>query len=224
MATTSLRCPICAKYFEKENKEINRRRNEMGLSVLFYCSISCGAVAANAPRKIERQFFVKNCRCGRMFETTEENVCNCSRRCASLFSFNENRKQALNSATSNGVSTRFTRENSLERSSDGLRKREWYKYSAIHNFLMSFYIPHCFEFLVPNSRYIYDLVLFDSSLLIEFDEIHHVKRKETDDLKDNTALANGWNICRLDVNGIASPFPPSLITPLVNITQECFRI
>lgn len=204
-------CQKCGKSFEKEVKEINRKIREKGSEAKFFCTLSCGA--AFAAEFSRRPTVVKTCPCGNTFETNEI-TSHCSRRCASLYSFNEHRRHVLLNASSG---RRFNSENALELNSDGLRVREWSKYTLINEFLNRNGIQHAFEYPIPQIGRIFDLALFEASVFVEFDERHHNghEASEDDNIKDEAAAIFGWQVYRINVIGFQAPYPIELILPLL---------
>jgi len=82
---------------------------------------------------------------------------------------------------------------------EALKLREAWKYQEIKNILDIKEIRHEFEFGMGN--FIYDLALFDTKILIEFDGLGHGYQcvKEYEDEKDQWAIENGWKIFRIKV-------------------------
>ena len=82
-----------------------------------------------------------------------------------------------------------------------LKKREAWKYADIKIYLDSNNISHEFEYAF-NEYYVYDLVLFDYRILVEFDGSGHNSRNMMcrDFEKDNAAEENGYDIVRIKVD------------------------
>jgi very-short-patch-repair endonuclease len=83
--------------------------------------------------------------------------------------------------------------NTIENIAKGLKTREGWKYNLLKQHLESNNIAHEFEFIIENS--IYDLVLFDLKIVIEFDGPYHAFID--DDPKTQLAINNGWTIHRV---------------------------
>lgn len=217
MRTISLRCCHCGITFEKPTNEVTRQRKVKGENTPFFCTISCGAIHNNAPRKIPVVTGVKNCVCGKTFETTT-GATYCSRTCASLYSFSEHRRQVL---LRGSLLTRWDseRDDHLEHIAASLRVREWNKYDQLHGYLLRQGIPHHFEYHLPEINRVFDLVLFDLNLLVEFDEPYHFYNRKEDRSKDTQAMALGWNVHRLNVTNVVRPFSIELILPLLGLYE-----
>jgi very-short-patch-repair endonuclease len=76
-----------------------------------------------------------------------------------------------------------------------LKAREAWKYIELKKLLIG--VAHEFEY--PISGYVFDLVLFDIKLLIEFDGFYHKepKQKVLDAAKDAIAVKNGFSVYRV---------------------------
>ncbi|EKD89727.1 MAG: hypothetical protein ACD_33C00002G0019 [uncultured bacterium] len=203
MKTTVLHCSNCNESFIKINKEITRRIKKHGNNIPFYCSISCAAIKINSVKK--KPLISKICKCGKEFKTIDATYC--CRRCASLYTFSELRRKAL---LINGKKNHFSKDN-IQHIASGLRSREWNKYIEIYYYLKDKNISHIFEYNLPNTRYIYDLALFDLKLLIEFDEYYHISNTEVDKNKDLMAIKTGWKIKRIKINSKIKPYPVDLV-------------
>jgi very-short-patch-repair endonuclease len=218
MKSIQLSCYCCGIFFHKEIKEYNRRLKLKGQNLKSFCSLSCAAIDNNSPRK--NPLLTKTCQCGNIFTTNDPNIYNCSRGCASRFSYNENRRAIFLNLFKEGKLTSFSDLNNSEITlitSNSLRVREWEKYDSLHRYLLYSDVPHHFEYVIPGTNRVYDLALFDLSLLIEFDESHHNSINYIlDDIdKDNIARQNGWNIIRIKVELWMKPFPINLISQII---------
>ena len=82
-----------------------------------------------------------------------------------------------------------------------LKGREAWKYADVKTYLDSNSIKHEFEYVVGDF-FIYDLVLPDYGLLIEFDGTCHntLVSMHNDFEKDNIAEENGYEIIRIKVD------------------------
>ena len=202
-----LQCPQCNLFFDKDLKEFTRQKKLHGPDRKFYCTSKCAGIAINEPRRTHF-LEIRICKCGNVFETLT-GALHCSRECASRYSITDLRRQFHSHP--NVIKNYFT-SNNLDEIASGLRVREWDKYNNIHFFLISLSIPHLFEFNLPGTRWIFDLVLFDLNLFVEFDERYHCGNVEEDRMKDNDADLLGWNVYRINVIGVKKPYPVELIS------------
>jgi very-short-patch-repair endonuclease len=185
-----LNCPACKEDFKKEQKEITRQLKKGRKN--FFCSLNCAAIFREEER-IEILF--KVCpECKTEFQvqnTVKKNKTFCSRGCASSGSMTEFR---LNKAKETGKSSfLFRNGNTVENIAKRLKTREGWKYNLLKDYLEVNNIAHEFEFIIENS--IYDLVLFDLKIVIEFDGPYHAFID--DDHKTQLAINNGWTIHRV---------------------------
>ncbi len=203
MKTISLTCCHCQKVFQKYIGEYNRQLREKGANAKFYCSFNCnGQSRVKAAVK-------KICKCGNEFETrTDSN--HCSTRCASFFSMTPSRLAAITSASSG---TRFQSKVVTEANASALRSREWSKYTSVDSYLLCHEYNYQFEYLLPGTNFIYDLVIFDKKLLIEFDEIYHKNNVAADEIKTAAAKQQGWKLYRIDVSNNTIPYNYELTFP-----------
>lgn len=86
-----------------------------------------------------------------------------------------------------------------------LRRREGWKYLALQGCLAD--RPHQFEYELES--YVYDLALFDVSILVEFDGPYHSGKNQSivDQTKDLIARRHGFVVVRRAVS------PASIIEP-----------
>ena len=203
MKSIELKCCHCGNSFNKSLGEYNRQiRDTKGLAK-FFCDSSCSAKSRG---KIKQQI-QKTCKCGNTFTTSTESK-HCSVRCASFYSMSPSRKQAMLKAA---INSRFTKHETLEVVANALRAREWHKYTEIDSILTLMERDYQFEYNLPGTRFIYDLAIFDSRLLIEFDEKYHLSIKKQDAVKDLAAIENGWELIRIDVRELQAPYPQGLV-------------
>lgn len=94
-----------------------------------------------------------------------------------------------------------------------LKKREAWKYADIKRYLDTYNIRYEFEYVV-GEFFIYDLVLHDYRLLVEFDGTsHNSKSSAIDDFeKDCVAEENGYEIIRVKVDD-------NLVIPVEDLIQ-----
>lgn len=204
-------CSECRITFPKNKNEYNRRIRENGVNARFFCTPKCAGIHVN--REKQRPTISVVCSCGKTFLTSTGSTF-CSRSCASKYSMTPERYSAMMAASLN---TRITSDN-LQAIADGLRVREWEKYSYIHDILTDLFIPHSFECCLPNSRWIFDLALYDFCTFIEFDEGYHHKGKQIfiDDEKTSAAQSLGWDVFRIDVTKLERPYSIKLISPFID--------
>jgi hypothetical protein len=199
MTFVKVKCSNCGKEFNKPLGEYNRRIKKG--SIDFYCSSKCAGQSINAAKKkpdIEKECPV----CHKKFITTTKakGATYCSRSCASKGSVNEARKEA-----GRKTSKLNFKPASVETIVNVLKKREAWKYKELKDFLDFKGEQYEFEYKIDN--YIYDLVLFNKKIIIEFDGKEHKYYDETD--KNFTAISNGYKLYRIDVQ------PSSIIHPSV---------
>ena len=192
MKTIKLRCLNCSKDFEKDISEYNRRiRNG---KKEFYCTRKCAGIGNNSKKRmttIEKQCPI----CGNSFTTKKgaKEITYCSRSCASKGSVNEKRREAgRKSARIN-----FTPDtHNIFTIQKLLKKRETWKYKKIEEFLNLIGEKYEFEY-VMDEKYVYDLVLFDKGVIIEFDGPEHRNMNEKN--KEKVAQNNGYKFYRVSV-------------------------
>jgi very-short-patch-repair endonuclease len=94
---------------------------------------------------------------------------------------------------------------------EGLKIRERWKYAALEAALGS--RPHEFEY--PLGGYVFDLALFDTKTLVEFDGSYHASPKQrlSDRTKDEAAEAAGFSVVRRAVRP-ATAVPAAVILGL----------
>ena len=181
-------CNTCGKKFDKERKEINRQMKKGKTNN--FCSLSCAAIFNN--KRCED--LTKICPiCGAIFQTktgkTEKTYC--SRSCASKGSVNNNRREAGKKA----AALNFTPDtHNIQSIQKIMKTREAWKYVDIKKFLNFINEPYEFEHILEN-QYIYDLVLFQKKIIIEFDGPDHKYLDET--TKENLAEKHGYKITRI---------------------------
>jgi len=200
--TVTIECAFCGKSVEKSTSEFNRSTR---LGRPLFCSRTCSAKAHNAPRKSKE--FITTCpHCGKMFKTTTHNKAKkfCSRACASAGSVTNVRREA---AVASGVANQAN----LLPVADLLRRREAWKYVELEESLKL--RDHQFEFELGS--YVFDLALFDTKTLVEFDGKDHqnTKQKRLDKEKDSVARALGFKVVRRDVTAV-TVISPSIIRDL----------
>lgn len=89
----------------------------------------------------------------------------------------------------------------IQKTARALLQREAWKYDDINKYLNSINEPHRFEFNIPYTPFIYDLLLINKRLIIEFDAQSHESKSQrmTDTDKDIVAEENGYEVIRVRV-------------------------
>jgi len=142
------------------------------------------------------------CKCETEFETSTHNKAkrHCSRSCASYYSMSPERRKAMSDAGER-------HKDNLIPVHEVLKRREGWKYVAVREALGS--RPHDFEFELGG--FVYDLALFDTKTLVEFDGPEHCgKVAEHDRIKDALAHKLGWRIERRKVKTAEVIHPETL--------------
>ncbi len=188
----ALVCDCCGKVFKKDVGEYHRRLR-LG-SVKFYCNRKCAGTGVNAGKK--KPIVEKKCPvCGKIFfaSTKKKGAIFCSRSCASKGSVTEARREAgRRSALDHPIGT-------VDNIAKSLRERERRKYAEIKKYLDEFCVDYMFEYPIrhEDQQYIYDLVLFDRRIVVEFDGPNHRSDKETvcaDEKKSYVARSEGFDL------------------------------
>lgn len=198
----TIRCAVCGVEKEIPKKECDRQ-NRRGRSH-FFCGRSCAAVARNAPRRV--QDVQKTCPwCGKTFESTTKAkaASYCSRSCASKSSVTDARR---NCARKIGKLHATNLTYTVEQTANGLRKREGWKYVRLATFLLGKGVRHQFEY--PLEHWVFDLALFDTKTLIEFNGPYHntTRQRDDDGRKTGDAKKCGWQVTRvLTAVGVIDP-------------------
>jgi very-short-patch-repair endonuclease len=196
----TVECENCGKPHEKPKGEHTR---SVKLGRRSFCGRSCSAQAGNAPKK--KPDIVKACAlCSKPFTTSSRDRLEadfCSRSCASAGSMSEKRRAAQRAG---GLMS----AGNLLPISQVLKKREAWKYAALKERLVG--RPHEFEFEIGGR--VFDLALFDTQELIEFDGPYHrtTKQKLDDELKGCLATEAGWVLRRV-VTESNTTIPPDCL-------------
>lgn len=190
--TIEIECENCHKKVMKPLSEVKRN---IRIGRRLFCSLSCTAVAANS---IKRSTPIeKTCpRCGTVFmsSTHKKAATYCSASCASLSSVTEKRR-AGNRKGGYASLASISQEEKTRRVSMILKSREQWKYSALKEFLGN--RPHEFEYPIGNC--VFDLALFDTKVLIEFDGRYHngSTQNSIDTEKAKVGEAAGFRVIHL---------------------------
>ncbi len=200
----SVCCEYCGKEFLRSAGEVNR---SIRVGRRFFCNDSCAAKLINSERPNRRRPIEKICPlCGGSFTATtgSHEATFCSRSCASKGSVTKVRRDAARcSGLKSAAVGSFSKP---EFRAAALRKREFWKYRRLDDFLNGRRIPHVFEFLIGRRR-IFDLAFVRRRLLVEFDAKYHTGKQLDDDAK-KTAYAErkGWRVIRISVpHGVIDP-------------------
>lgn len=177
-------CENCGNPVWKEAREVKR---SLKLGRKFFCDSSCAAQSGNGPRRAKEIKLV--CPCGQEFVTNTKKKASkhCSPSCASKYSMTEERRDAQRQAG-------LEHQGNLLSEAEVLKSREAWKYAALRQHLDG--RPHEFEFEL--GPYVYDLVLFDTKVIVEFDGRYHEgsQQRGVDADKDAVARAAGYTILR----------------------------
>ena len=181
----TVKCDGCGTPVKKDKREVVRSAKlKRGL----FCTRSCAAFTVVNEWK-RAKTIQKTCPCGRKFGTTTKARAkeHCSRGCASKYSMSEARREAQSAGGRQSAGNLLV-------PADVLGIRERWKYARLTEHLGD--RPHRFEFQV--GAYVFDLALFDTQTLIEFDGPYHrgSKQTEADLRKDAVAVENGFVVQR----------------------------
>jgi very-short-patch-repair endonuclease len=99
--------------------------------------------------------------------------------------------------------------------------REAWKYAEIHKALV--HVTHEFEYRIEDC--VFDLVLFDDRVLVEFDGKYHRdgKQQTRDILKDIVASEHGYSVERIQTPANEVINPSSVLTVLSSVGVDCQR-
>lgn len=207
-------CFLCGLKKEIELKEYNRRLREG--ATRFFCSGRCAVIVGNTEKSggeivngipLPLVFNVMT-HCEYCYQEfmTELSIKNyrrfCSPSCASKGSYilTDARKEGSRRGGKNGPHT-------ADQCAKTLKHREAWKYEKVKEKLESENIPYEFEKVIGGR--IFDLVLTDAMVCVEFDGPDHKYsiQKEIDDLKDTVADREGYEVIRVSVerNAIINP-------------------
>lgn len=209
MSFVVVTCAACGASVSKATKEVARSQR-LGRS--FFCNLSCAAIHRNAATRSVA--ITAACpHCNTKFDTTTHNKAArfCSRSCASAGSKTEHRVQrAKEQSQRNFV---------VGPSHASMLPREGWKYTALEQRLQEFGVHFEFEGQIAGCSYVYDLVLADRRLLVEFDGPYHrsPSQRAADAHKEEAALLHGWRVLRVPVAAdaiIASDALDDVLTPM----------
>lgn len=214
LADITLSCGWCKKDFIIRPSEYNRQVKKGRL--LFFCSLNCGGFYSNSTRPGRVVVIEKICLyCNKKFtsSTSKRSASFCSRSCASIGSVHtwsdEARKRQVDAGKKHVTN--------LMAPADSLRKREWWKYTVMNEFLNTLCEPHRFEFVL--GKHIFDLALIKRRLLIEFDSDYHDTEKQLilDKEKDLFANSLDWQVIRIKVQSNTAMNPLLLKDTLMGL-------
>lgn len=186
---TTVACSFCGTSFQRETKEV-RRSLRRGFK--HYCKVAC----QSASRIVAKEGQSTCARCGDTFITKKHRgkwSIYCSRSCASASNVTESRREAARKTGKQNL-----RPSNLTTAAELMKKREAWKYAEIAPMLQ--FIRHEFEF--PLESCIFDLCLFDSGLLVEFDgkDYNYSDQIEIDGRKEAEAKRFGYKVLRIQVD------------------------
>lgn len=183
-------CAQCGTNTQKPTKEMRR---SLKLGRFLFCSSHCGAAFHNASRKA-RDVVLCCPGCGKAFTSTTKARAakHCSRACASKNSVTEVRREA---ARLSGLAN----QRNLLSLDEVMRRREAWKYSLLTPILEAAHRKFEFEFRL--GKFLYDLALHDTRVLVEFDGYYHqdARQQHTDRLKEKAAQQAGYSVVRRTV-------------------------
>jgi very-short-patch-repair endonuclease len=202
MKKVELKCEQCGCLFERYVGEVKR---SLKIGRGSFCSRECAAIVSNENKRSKR--FVMNCPvCGVEFETSTHNKAkrHCSRGCASKGSVTPERRKAMSDAGNKNAANLLT-------VAETMKRREAWKYTALREHLGD----RPFEFEFPLDGFVFDLALFDSMVLVEFDGKYHNTRAQMDldAMKEKVAIKNGFRVERR-ATATVSVISPAVINGL----------
>lgn len=185
MSMVEVVCYECGTCVQRETSEVNRSIRK---GRKFFCSRRCAATNTNRQKKAKE--VMKTCpHCGKAFvsSTKKKAATFCSRSCASAGSMSASRREAQRLG---GIQS----SENLISTSETLKLREAWKYVLLKQHLAE--RPHEFEFALGG--YVFDLALFDTNILVEFDGPYHTHESQyaRDTEKAFVAQANSFNLVR----------------------------
>ena len=187
MSIVKIPCEVCGSMIQRELKEVNR---SIRLGRRFFCGLSCSAVASNQSKKSTE--IILTCPCGQKFKSSTHSKASrhCSRRCASLYSMSEDRRQSQRRGGE-------VSKGNLISTQEVLKHRESWKYVGLEKILEG----RDYEFEYQIDKYVFDLALLDKKILVEFDSPYHrdSKQKIVDATKDQIAKDFGFILIRRPV-------------------------
>lgn len=194
----------CAWCGNAASKPVGEVRRSQRLNRKLYCSYTCAGHGNNVSRRAK--VVTRKCPvCATVFQSSTRRRAArfCSRVCASKGSVSDVRRKAAQLSGQRSV-------NFLS-AADTLRRRESWKYAALREYLVQQERPHQFE-LALDGR-VFDLALFDVSILVEFDGPYHQSpgQRATDRRKTAIAKKHGYALVRLKVT------PSTVIDPVTLI-------
>ena len=208
---TTVVCFWCNKETEKASREVTRilKRGKH-----FFCSSSCAVRFGNSFRNPYGTVTKVCALCGAEF-TTSENPNKmgrfCSRSCASKAStsLTEKRIEAARASGRANSKNLFTPVQTL-------KKREMWKYAEMEKALAL--EPHEFEFALGNS--VFDLLLSDLRILVEFDGHYHrdSRQKERDEVKSEFAKSQGYCVVRINTDD-TQIIPSSVLNEVLQVME-----
>lgn len=191
-------CDECGASTEKLAAEINRQIKR-GAS-RFFCTVQCAGKRVNDKKRSES--IVKQClRCGKNFASTTKSKASshCSRGCASANSVTQYRLDKvretikIHGTALNGVTPAL------------MKKREGWKYVDVQDVLTRKNERHEIEAQIDGEGPIFDLLLPDKLLVIEFDGPYHTGAKQlgADAANERYATERGWTVVRIKTPAMA---------------------
>lgn len=200
MSVVTVQCAWCNRDKTIPLSEYNRRIKQGHTE--FFCNNQCGAYFVNSKKDKLRREIVKQCSvCGNTFTTIsgkDERKC-CSSTCAhrrpmtgERLSWSRKGAQRCHELHPNVLN--------IEATASALKKREAWKYKELKEYLESKDIDY--EFECPIEDRIFDLVLPEHGVIVEFDGKEHgiAQQQLVDQHKNRVAESNNYRIMRIPVS------------------------
>jgi hypothetical protein len=210
--TTTIICYWCGCSKDIPTKEYTRQVKNG--ATRFFCSCSHAVQYGNSLRFAPVEPIIVECEyCHKPFKT----VTGRDRRrfdstsCAAKGTVTEARRAAGRRA---GAQNKHNLLHLVEVTAVGLKKREAYKYESLADQLAERSIPYEFEAVIGNR--IFDLVLPDHRICIEFDGPDHksINGRNDDNEKTTIATNSGYHVIRIPTGTKEIIDPPSCISIL----------
>lgn len=199
MNVITVRCAWCNRDKTIPLKEYNRRVRQGHTE--FFCNNQCGSYFVNSKNGKQCKEIVKQCPvCGNTFTTISgknEHKC-CSSACAHHRQMTDERRAWSRKGALRCLELHPNVLN-IETTASCLKRREAWKYEELKAYLESKGIDY--EFECPIEDRIFDLVLPDHGVVVEFDGSGHNESHQqlVDRHKDRIAESNNYRIMRIPV-------------------------
>lgn len=226
MHVITVQCAWCNQDKTIPLKEYERRVKQGHTK--FFCNNQCGAYYVNSKHGKIRKEITKQCPvCGNQFKAIsgkDERKC-CSSACAHYRPMTDERREWSRKGALRCLELHENILN-IEAIASSLRKREAWKYEEIKAYLESKGIDYEFEY--PIEDRIFDLVLPDHGVVVEFDGREHScpQNKLVDKHKDRICESNNYSIMRISVGSnqkipVDEAFPNGI--PTIDEIHDSYR-